>query len=150
VTKDFTFRVSNCERRRLRTLTENYRYRPFEVINFSIEDTPIEFLERKPELVHVQLSDKAVEKLDMAARKHNLSFATMVERAIDYGYRKAIIKCAVRVASELNELEGKGQKPFDDRIGFQVMELLVQLSPFHSRYLRGKWVIEKGEAGIVM
>jgi hypothetical protein len=144
--------VSSCELRRLRTLTENYRYKPFKAINYSIEDTPIEILEGKPELVHVQLSDTAVKKLDKAAKKYNLGYATMIERAIDYRYRKSIFKYATRLAGEINELEQADKQPFHDSIGFQVLELLVQLSPFHSRAFRGKWLIEAGkaEAGMVM
>jgi len=127
--KDFTFRASSEEERMLSTLYEWGAYTPSQAVNAAIEATPDRYLERKPSLMHVQLSDSAVKKLNKAAKKHKLSKATLIERAIDAHYKTTIAKKMREIAAKVDEIMERKETPFHKDIQRDMMGLLATLLP---------------------
>ena len=138
--KDFSFRISSVERRRIRALAGR-RVQPSAIVNFAIDETPIEFLERKPALAHVQLSDKAVKKLDVVAKKTGLSYATLIERAIDYSFRKNIMEQANEFAETVNKRVNEHEPTFDPTLEYGLYRLIEMTMPFIVKVVGGRLVI---------
>ncbi|MDE1853853.1 MAG: hypothetical protein KGI38_08940 [Thaumarchaeota archaeon] len=131
--KDFTFRATSQEYRMLGAiLGASYggEWRATKAINDAIDATPEKWLQRKPVLVHVQLSDNAVRKLNKVAKKHKLSDAALIERALDWQYRKTALKLAKEVAATADASIDRKEKPFSEDVESAVSALLFALLPF--------------------
>lgn len=126
---DFTFRVSSEEERILSSLYKWNEYTPTQAVNAAIEEAPDRYLERKPSLMHVQLSDTAVRKLEKAARKHKLSKAALIGRAIDAHYKITASKKMKEIAAKVDEILERKEEPFHADISSEVFGLLVALLP---------------------
>lgn len=105
-------------------------WRASEAINDAIGAAPEEWLERKPGLVHVQLSDSTVKKLSKVAKKHKLSKATLIERALDWQYRKTALTLAKAVAATADAAIDRKERPFPIDVESAVSSLLFALLPF--------------------
>ncbi|MDG6914253.1 MAG: hypothetical protein JRN34_00905 [Nitrososphaerota archaeon] len=133
MTKDFTFRAMNEEYRMLAAiLGAGYggTWRASKAINNAIDATPEKWLQRKPVLLHVQLSDSAVRKLNKVAKKHKLSDATLIERALDWQYRKTALKLVKNIAAKADAVIDKKGTPIAVEMDLDMLQLLNALLPF--------------------
>lgn len=131
--KDFTFRVTSQENRMLAAiLGASYggTWRASKAINDAVEAAPEKWLQREPVLVHVQLSDSAVRKLKKAAKKHKLSSATLIERALDWQYRKTTLKLVKNIAVKADAIIDRKGTPIAEEMDLDVRQLLKALLPF--------------------
>jgi len=135
--KDFTFRVTKQERNMLAAIFPANDYTPSRTINEAIEATPEEFFLRKPVQLHIQLSDAAVKKLSKVAKKHKLSYAALIEMALDYCYRKTIMDRTMKFATKANTLLDKNEQPFHPYIERDIEDLLDKLLPFMVSFIDG-------------
>jgi hypothetical protein len=146
--KDFTFRVTNQEYRMLRALATSGNKSPSDGVNGAIEAAPEEYLQRKPDLLHVQLSDSSVKKLNKVAKKYKLSYATLIERAIDWRYRTEVLEAAKRVANSADEVLDNKRRPLAPEIeaGMQwLLRLVLPFGPFGVRFSDHKPYMKLGE-----
>ena len=131
--KDFTFRATSQEYRMLGViLGASYGgdWRASKAINDAIDATPEKWLQRKPVLIHVQLSDTAVRKLNKVAKKHKLSNATLIERALDWQYRKTALKLVKGLAAKADTVIDKKGTPIAIEMDLDMLQLLNALLPF--------------------
>ena len=105
-------------------------WRASEAINDAVDVAPGKWLERKPVLVHVQLSDSAVKKLNKIAKKTKLSNATLIERALDWQYRKTTLKLVKNIAAKADAVIDKKGTPIAVEMDMDVLQLLNALLPF--------------------
>lgn len=134
--KDFTFRASPQIARMLGTFYGWQGYIPSKVVNEAIEATPDGYLERKPDLLHVQFSDSTLKKLNKLTKKTGLSKATLVERAIDYYFRKQVMQAAKKVAAEIDEIAKKDEEPLHDDLK-DLPGLIEHVMPFKTSFVSG-------------
>ena len=131
--KDFTFRPTSQEYRMMGAILEaSYggTWRASKATTEAIDAAPQEWLEREPTLVHVQLSDSAVRKLKKAAKKHKLSQATLIERALDWEYRNTALKLTKNVAAKADAVVDKKGTPIAEEMVTEMLQLLDALVPF--------------------
>jgi hypothetical protein len=133
VGKDFTFRATSQEYRMLGAILEaSYggEWRASKAINDAVDATPEKWLQRKPTLVHVELSDSAVRKLNRAAKKHKLSSATLIGRALDWQYRKTALKLTKDVARVADRVVDGNGTPVHETVESDMLRLLDAVLPF--------------------
>lgn len=107
---------------------------PSATVNKAIDEAPEEYLQRKPTLVHVQLSDSSVKKLNKAAKKYKLSDATLVERALDYHWRRAVIGQVKKLSDKMDTVKDEGEKPIHWKVETELVRLLEIAMPEMIRY----------------
>jgi len=110
------------------------KHTPSETVNAAIDVTPEEYLASKPHLLHLQLSDIATKKLNKVARKTGLSQAALIERAVDYAYRKSMMAEAKRVAANIADIVANKATPFHARLVNDLPDLITKLMPFHTSF----------------
>lgn len=105
-------------------------WRSSNAINDAIDATPEKWLQRKPVLVHIQLSDSAVKKLNKVSKKTRLSQATLIERALDWQYRKTTLELVKKVAAEADAVIDNNGTPIAVEMELDMLQLLNALLPF--------------------
>ncbi len=136
--KDFTFRASGQLQRLIWSIYEMEGRGTSDTVNKAIEETPDEYLQRKPVQVHVQLSGSAVKKLNKASKKYKLSDATLVERALDYYWRKAMIEQIKKLSDKIDTLKDEGERPFHWKVESDTVRLLEIAMPKMIKYAPNK------------
>lgn len=132
--KDFSLRASPQLYRELHAFHGESNYEPGRTISSAVDVTPEAYLERKPRLLHVQLSDSAEKKLNKVAKKTGLSKAALIERAFDYAYRKSVMEQAKKIAADIDEIVASKESPFHATLSGTLPDLITMLMPFQTTF----------------
>lgn len=120
--------------RQLHTFHGESSYEPGRTISAAVDVTPEAFLERKPRLLHVQLSDSAEKKLSKVAKKIGLSKAALIERAVDYAYRKSTMEQAKKIAADIDDIVDSKERPFHAKLSRTLPDLITKVMPFQTSF----------------